>query len=454
MVPLRKPPAGLGVLAAVVAVGAVTLLLFALRELAPVISLGVVYLVAVLFVAAVWDLWLGLLAAVLSGLAFNLFHIPPTGRLTIADSENWAALVVFFIAAIVAGSLARAVRAQAVEAEDRRREADLAAELARVLLGTDDLESALAPAAQRVAAAFGLASAAIVVGDGGDDGPRRLRLAVGEDAALVVPRDVPDAVRERLERAVVPTLAALLRAAGERRRLLHEVVETRALRRSEEVKTTLLRTVSHDLRTPLTAIAASAEALAADGVDDDDRRALALGTAEHAHRLARLVDGLLDLSRLEAGRAEPRRQWVAIDEVLEAAAEGLPAERIDLRPEEGLPLVHADAAQLERAFHNLLDNGVRHGGDGVVVVRAAGVGAKVVVRVTDRGPGIGELERARIFEPFSRVGTGTATTGGAGLGLAIARGFVEANGGTVDVESFPGQGASFVVKLPLVEGAR
>ncbi len=453
MGPLRRPPALVGYLAGLAAVALTTLTLYPLRQIAPAISLGVIYLLAVLGVAAVWGRWLGVVTAIAAALAFNFFHIEPTGRLAIAEAENWVALGVFLITAVVAGSLAQAARARAVEAEEGRRAADLGAELARVLLGADHLDAALPPAAQRVAAAFGLDSAALVRARPEPD-RRRTALPIEDLGWLVVPAATPPEARASLERTVIPTLAALLRAGAAREALLHEVVETRALRRSEDIKTTLLRTISHDLRTPLTAIAASAEALGSPGLSDDERRELAGGAAEQARGLSALVDDLLDLTRLEAGRAEPRRQWLALDEVLDAAAEGLPRERVDLRLGDDLPMLHADPVQLERAFHNLLDNAVRHSDGQPVTVRAAPVGARLVVRVTDRGPGVPDSEHERIFQPFYRADTDRPRSAGSGLGLAIVRGFVEGNGGTVHVESYPGQGASFVVKLPLVEGAR
>ena len=451
---LKRPPAVLGVLAAALAVAAVTALLYPLKSLAPAISLGVLYLVAVLLVASVWGMWLGALTAIASALAFNFFHIPPTGRFTIREAQDWVALAVFLVAALVTGSLADMTRATAIEAEERRREADLAAELARVILGTDDLDAALGPAAQRIAQALGLPSVAIHLSEA-DPGPREVAIPVTDGdrrlATVLVGAAVP---RERLERAVVPTLAALLRAAEDRSALLGEVVETRALRRSEGIKTTLLRAVSHDLRTPLTGIVASAEALGSDGLEGGERRELAAGIATEARRLSSIVDNLLDLSRLEAQRAEPRRSWVALDEVLDAAAEGLERDRVELRLDEGLPLLHADPSQLERVFHNLLENALEHSGTEPVQVRARVVGARMMIRVMDRGPGIPATEQGRIFEPFYRAPAGHRRSAGSGLGLAIVRGFVEANGGTVTVESLPGQGAAFAIALPLVEGAR
>jgi two-component system sensor histidine kinase KdpD len=207
------------------------------------------------------------------------------------------------------------------------------------------------------------------------------------------------------------------------------------------IKTALLRSVSHDLRSPLTAILTSAEALK---LSPQERVELAEGITQEATRLSRLIDNLLDLSRLEAGAAEARPEWSSIEEVLAAAAEQVPHGQFKLALDDDLPPVRADAAQLERAFANLFENAARHSGGHPVSVRARDVGGRILVRVVDRGPGIPKAHQERIFEPFYRSGSR-----GSGLGLAIVRGFVEANGGRVWVESLPDQATSFVVELPV-----
>ncbi len=216
------------------------------------------------------------------------------------------------------------------------------------------------------------------------------------------------------------------------------------------LKTALLRAVSHDLRSPLTAILAAAEPLGAEHVDDEERRELAAGVSLEARRLARLIDQLLDLSRLEAHAVQARPDWCSIEEVLRAAVDDVaaPAEfHLSLDPD--LPLVRADAAQLERAFANLLENSARHAGGHPVSVRARPVGHRVLVRIVDRGPGIPPTQLERVFEPFYRSGNDRSGHRGSGLGLAIARGFLEVNGAKVWAESLPNQGTSFVVELPL-----
>jgi two-component system sensor histidine kinase KdpD len=233
------------------------------------------------------------------------------------------------------------------------------------------------------------------------------------------------------------------------------VVETRALRRADVVKTALLRTVSHDLRTPLTSIIAAADAVRSPTVGPDDREELGALIGEEARRLSRLVENLLDLSRIEGGAASPHLDWVSIEDVVRTAIEHLPegdaAVPIHVSLDAGLPLVQADAAQLERVFVNLLDNARRFSGGLPVKVRARVVGGRLKVRVIDGGPGIPSKELPHIFEPFRQV-TDSPRHAGSGLGLAIVKGFVEANGGAVEVQSLPGQGTVFAMDFPVPRG--
>jgi two-component system sensor histidine kinase KdpD len=364
----RPPPLPLGILAAVLAIAVATGVVYPLKEVAPAVSLGVVYIPGVLLIAAVWGLRLGLATALVSALAFNFFHLPPLGRLDVRADHDLVALVVFAIVAVASGTLADLARARAAESERRRQEADQA----------------------------------------------------------------------------LTELAALER---ERERMQAEAIEAEALRRSDELKTSLLRAVSHDLRTPLTTIIAAGTALDSPSATPQERHELSDAVVEEGHRLSRLVENLLDVSRLESGAAEPHREPVELAEVLEAARRSIGAAggQVRLALDQDLPPVSADPAQLERAFANLLENGVVHGGGEQVLVRSRLVGPRLMVRVVDRGPGIPAGERERIFEPFYRAPHGNG--GGSGLGLAIAKGFVEANGGEIEVESFPGQGTSFVVSF-------
>ena len=448
----------MGVLLVALAVAATTLVIYPLREVAPEVSPGVVYLLAVLLVAMYWGMAFGLLTSVVSAAAFNFFHIPPTGRLMIDDSEHWVALGVFLVAAAVASAVADLARTRAAEAERRRGEADLAAATARVLLGEATLAAALPEAGRLVGAALGRPDAEIVLDPAGDSTVRDgvvLDLGGGREAMLVLGTGAGDeALRARVRERVAPALEALLRAALDRDRLQAEVVETQALRRSDVIKTALLRAVSHDLRTPLTAILTAGHAVRSPGLEDGERDELGLVVVEEAQRLSALVDKLLDLSKLQAGAAEPRRDWCSLEEVVRTAAGDVAgaedSSAFALSFDRDLPLVQADAAQLERVFVNLLENARRYSGGHPVKVRARVVGGKMSIRVIDRGPGMSPTQLVRAFEPFYRDGT-SDTHPGAGLGLAIVRGFVEANGGRVRAESQPGQGTVFAIELPLAE---
>ncbi len=454
-----KPNILIGIAVSMLSVAAATAAIYPLKNLAPVVSLSVVYLPAILLVSAYWGLPLGLATSLLSAAAFNLFHLPPTGRFTIADSRNWVALGAFVLAAAAISTVAELARSRALEADRRRAEADLAAAIARDLLGGSETDSALASAARRVALALGIASVSIELGAVEGDRRRQALPLSGADgrqiATLVVPRRVSAETEQRLHASVVPALGALVAIALRRDALQAEAVETEALRRSDDVKTALLRTVSHDLRTPVTAILAAGHALGSDSLTAGERAELSAAVIEEGEQLAGLVDKLLDLSRLQAGRADPRRDWVSLEDVVHAAREGLSESGSDVRIaiDPDVPAVRADAAHLERAFANLLENAVRYSGGLPVSVHIRRNGPRVVVRVVDQGPGIRAAERDRIFEPFYRVPTHPSGSGeagaGSGLGLSIAKGFVEANGGTIAVESLPGQGSSFVVSLPI-----
>jgi len=331
----------------------------------PVLSLAVLYLLAIIPVAVAWGSVYAVATALGSMLAFNFFFVAPLYTFTIADTKNWFALLVFVITAVVVSELASRSRRRADEAE----------------------------------------------------------------AALV----------------------ALRKLTEERERLAEEVLEAEALRRSDALKTALLRSVSHDLRSPLTAILASADALASPGLSlpSDDRLGLAEAIRGEAMRLDRVVEQLLDLSRLEAGAAEPHRELWHADELVGQALAGLGADAsrvtLDIGPE--TPLVEVDAAQIERALANLLENALRYSPpDSQVLLRADPGLTELRIHVTDRGSGLPDEQREALFQPFRR---GTAGHG-SGLGLAIARGFAEANAGRLWAQDDPG-GGHLVLSLPLAE---
>ena len=449
-----RPPLRVGLVVAAISVAAATGAIYALKSVAPVVSLSVVYLPAVVLVSIYWGLWLGLATALVSAAAFNFFHLPPVGRFTISDSRNWVALATFTAIAAVVSTISDIARNRALEADLRRREADLAASLARELLAGAQTEVALRAAARRVAEALEIPSAALELGNGAAPDERHDAVPLYDSdgrriATLRVPKRLRAGTAERLRDQVVPSLEALIAVALQRDAAQADAVETAALRRSDELKTALLQATSHDLRTPVTAILAAAHALRARSVTEEEQGELSAAVVEEAERLSALIDKLLDLSRLQSGRAEPRRDWISLEEVVLAARDDVPDQvDVGISVDPDVPPIRADAAQLERAFANLLENAWRYSDGLPVSVHVRRAGTRVVARVVDQGPGIGRAEQTRIFEPFYR-GSQPAQQrwAGSGLGLAIAKGFVHANGGTISVDSLPGQGTSFVISF-------
>jgi two-component system sensor histidine kinase KdpD len=231
-------------------------------------------------------------------------------------------------------------------------------------------------------------------------------------------------------------------------------VETTALRKSDAVQKALLRSVSHDLRSPLTAITTAVRGMRSETLSEAARLELTAVAEAETARLSRLVENLLDLSRLQAGNVEPRGEWCSVDEIARAAVASLsaPAAGFEIELGDDLPSLRVDAAQLERALANVLENCARYAGEAPVTVRAQSAGQWLVLRVSDRGPGIRRDELESVFEPFHR--SDEHPHGGSGLGLAIARGFVEANGGWLRAESRRGEGTTFVFRLPVPSEAR
>jgi two-component system sensor histidine kinase KdpD len=433
-------------------VAAVTAAIELLKDPVPVLSLGVLYVLAVLVVAVGWGLAYAIPVAVASMLAFNWFHLPPVHTFTLAEGSNWFALLVYVVTAIVVSVLATSVRRRAREAEQRERESALLADIASALLGGTDVQQQLDGIANEVADVLGVSSASIELGaerpPRAHDDPYPLVAGKRHVGTLFLPeREEADV---RIRQRFLPALASLLAVATERERLQREALEAEALRRSDTVKTAVIRAVSHDLRTPLATMETALGGLAGfAGELDEQGRAELLDTLRvELDRLTRLVDNLLDLSKLQADAARPVPQLWTADELVSQALESVPgSERVDVLIPDNLPPVSVDAAQVQRVLANVLENGLRASPPGErVVVRVTATRREVLIRVVDHGPGVPDSDRERIFEPFQR-----SAQGGAGLGLAIARGFAEANGGRLWVESHLGQGATFTLALPVAE---
>ena len=436
-------------LASATLLAAVTGAIELLKTHVPVLSLAVLYLLAVLPVAVVWGLSYAIPVSIASMALFNFLFLPPLYTFTLADSRNWFALAVFLVTAVVVSELAARSRRQA-------RESALLAEIASSLLRRGEVSGELERIAGEAARALQVDRARIELGESASGGETEERFPLAVEGRrvgtmyLARPRQRSAAARRRL----LPALASLLGVAIDRERLAREALEAEALRRSDAMKTAVLRAVSHDLRTPLMAILTSASALAREDLElgREDRTELATTILGEAGRLDRLVANLLDLSRLQAGAAQPEPDVWAIDDLVVQALDevGEAGQRVEVSLPEESPAIRADAGQIERVLVNLLENALKYSPiEEPVRVQITTAGSEVLVRVVDHGPGVARADRERIFEPFQRASDGTVR--GAGLGLAIVRGFAEANGGRVWAESREGQGSTFVLALQVAE---
>ncbi len=337
----------LGLLLSVAAVAVVTACVFLLRPIAPVLSLGVLYVIAVVVVAVVYGLAYAIPVSVASMLTFNFFFLPPEHSLALHESSNWIALAVYLVTAVVVSEL-----------------------------------------------------------------------------------------------------------ATRSRRLADKAVEAETLRQSDAVKAAILQAVSHDLRSPITAIRAASEGLDSRALQltQSDRDALSETIRTEVQRLERLVENLLDLSRLEAGPAQRHPEIWTIDTLVANALDeiGPDADRVAVSVADELPPTQVDGAHIERTLVNLLENALKYSSPTDPVELAASEEDQALfVRVRDHGPGVGAADRERIFQAFER---GAGDHRGTGLGLAIARGFAEANGGHVWLEATASEiGATFVLTLPIAD---
>jgi two-component system sensor histidine kinase KdpD len=445
----------------VVAIGLATGVVAALHKTAPAAGLGIVYLLAVLAIAIRRGEIPALITSVLSVLTLNFLFVPPVHRLAISHTQDFVELVVLLIAAVVVGRLAAIARQRTAEAEDRarvasahEREATLLADTAAGILAGTSLSEQLESIGDRVAIAAGAKSGRIVLEPPADqaEGEQAILLRSRAGTAWLLIRG-PDYDHELVEQLAAP-VAGLIDVAVERERVARRAAETEAANRAEVAKTAILHAISHDLRSPITAIATAASALRTPGVTAAERVELIASIDAENARLGKLVDDLLDLSRIEAGAVAPQADWCDLYDVAVSAAGRFGTDHpIEITLPSELPLVKADAAQLERVFANLIENAIKFSPAGSPVQITGGTGpALVTVRVIDHGRGIPREHRMRIFEPFFRGRD--RGPGGSGLGLAICRGFVEANGGRIVLQSDVEHGTSFAVSFPAVAQPR
>ncbi|GAA3211918.1 sensor histidine kinase KdpD [Oerskovia jenensis] len=441
-------------------------------------------------VALVGGLWPAVAAAVLSFLCLNWFFTPPTGFLTVQDPENLLALLVFVLVAAAVASVVDLAARRTVQAYRARAEASTLAALSRSVLSGEDTAQAIVT---RLAETFGLSRVELET-RAGERAPWRTVATTGRAGGDVLPAegDRPPAAADALpvhgdrsarprpavghgdepgrtelrvddhhrlslwgralpasDRQVLEAFAAQAGLVLEYRRLREQAAQAAVLEEADATRTALLAAVSHDLRTPLASIRTAVDGLASPDVDLDaeDTETLTRTIQDSTGRLEKLIDNLLDLSRLQTGSVRPVLRAASVDEIVPLAVEPYGPGVVRLDVPDDLPLVRTDPGLLERAVANLTSNAVRHSPPGEPVRITASAGPREIeLRIVDTGHGLSDESKVRMFEPFQRLGD---TTGeGLGLGLAVADGLARAVGATITPEDTPGGGLTMVVTVP------
>ncbi|WP_446040930.1 ATP-binding protein [Streptomyces sp. SID1121] len=438
------------------------LLTLLLNQMAPEVGLAndmLLFLALTVAAALLGGLFPALASAAFGSLLLNYYFTPPLHQLTVASPKNIVAIVIFVAVAVSVASVVDLAARRTHQAARLRAESEILSFLAgSVLRGETTLDALL----ERVRETFAMESVALLERESeiapwtcaGRVGTTR-RVDRPEDADVDMP--VGDHMALALSGRVLPAedrrvLAAFAAQAAvvlDRQRLVGEAEHARALAEGNRIRTALLAAVSHDLRTPLAGIKASVTSLRSDDVEwsEEDRAELLEGIEDGADRLDNLVGNLLDMSRLQTGTVTPLIREIDLDEVVPMALGGFPDGSVVLDVPEDLPMVAVDPGLLERAVANIVENAVKYSPDGVrVLVTAGTIAGRVELRVVDRGPGVPDDAKDRIFEPFQRHGDAPRGAG-VGLGLAVARGFAEAMGGTLAAEDTPGGGMTMVLTL-------
>jgi len=452
-----------------------TLVLTSERGNINLISDVLIFLVAVVVVALVGGVVPAVLLAVAASLLLNYYFVPPIHQFTIAEANNALALGVFVVVALLVSSVVDTAARRTRQAARASAESELlTATAGSVLRGQRAVEAVL----DRVREAFGMESATLLEREGGKEGaPKRgpaaewravahagtpalttpddasVEVPVGDDLSLaLLGRTLPAA-----DRRVLGAFASYAAVALEQQRLAAEAEAARPIAEADRMRTALLTAVSHDLRTPLASAKAAVTSLRSPDIQwtAEDREELLATADESLDKLTRLVDNLLDMSRLQTGALSvfPRPAW--LDEIVARALDHLgPASKnviVDIP--DSVPEVQVDPAILERVIVNLTNNALRYSPPGKPpLLAASALGDRVELRVVDKGPGIPASDRDRIFVPFQRLGD-TDNTTGVGLGLALSRGLTDAMGGSLEPEETPGGGLTMIVSLPAVAEA-
>ena len=420
-------------------------------------SAALLYLLIVLGTATVCSLWVAVLISVVADLALNYFFMPPFGTLRLEDPQNWIALFVFLAVSVTAGKLSTTARARERDATTRRDELARLFDLSRDILLTSDGADAIPQLARFISQRFDVeaeigpppsgadveAEDEIVVVDARNEQRVPLRLGAKTVGLLAV-------AGRPIEPGTLDAIAGVAAIAIERAQLLEERKSAEVARRSEQLKSALLASLAHDLRTPLTAIRVAASNLQASWLGDGERREQSDLILAEVERLARLFQNILEMARIDAGAVAPDVRWVYPLEIFEAARDQIEHtvrdQRIDIASATDV-LVRVDPRLTASALAHVLENAVQYAGGPIAVALSVGADGLTIL-VQDRGPGIAAGDLPHLFDRFYRGADAKRRTSGTGMGLAIARGLLAAEHGRLWAENRPGGGAQFSIVVP------
>ena len=443
-------------------------------------TVALTFLVGILVISANWGLRPAIFMALLATLAFNFFFLPPIGTLTISDPQNWVALTAFLVTAIIASELAERARREAHRATERRQETEQLYQFSQQLLASDNAAELLNAIPRYIVDRFGVESAAISL-------PKRPDIYRSDssthvldihDLQLVCLRGEPKIDPEArvavvplrlgvrvvgslgvagapLSRETLEALSSLIAIAVERAGAIEKLSKAEAARESEQLRSALLDSVTHEFRTPLTAIKASVTSLlSSPGLDGDQRLELLTVINEESDRLDRLVGEAAEMSQLDAHQVELHLGTHQIQEAIEDAtaksSAALAKHVVSVILPENLPAVRIDVHRISEVIAQLLDNAAKYSPAGSPIQIAGEVkNRSVMISIADRGPGIEDFDQSLIFEKFYRGRNQRLQVQGTGMGLAIAKAIVEAHGGEIGVTSQSGHGSVFYFTLPV-----
>jgi len=443
-------------------------------------TVALTFLLEVLVVSALWGLRCAVFTAVVSTLAFNYYFLPPVGTFTIADPQNWAALLAFLVTAVIASQLSERARRSAKSADERRQEVERLYGFSQHLLSTDNIAELLNAIPGYISETFSVEAAAIWIATRKDVYRSRVNMRGLEAQELqsVAARGEPrfdldgrvsfvplrmgarvvgslGVIGAPLSKGTLEAVGSLVAIAIERAGAVEKLGKTEASRESEQLRSALLDSVTHEFRTPLTGIKASVTTLlSSPNLDDMQRRELLQVIDEESDRLNRLIGEAAEMAQLDANQVElqlaPHRIQDAIGAAIEKAKAALGSHRVEMQLPADLPPVRMDVARIEEVIAQLLENAAKYSApDSPIHIAAEARGRMLMTSVTDRGPGIDDFEQALIFDKFYRGRDQRLRVQGTGMGLAIAKAIVEAHGGQIGITSQLGHGSVLYFNLPL-----